>query len=1021
MAAHTAHHFDISGNRDCCPFWCAPTIVTLLFAASFLCCTVASSQHPLTFDRITQRDGLSSPSVFTICQDVSGAMWFGSDEGVERYDGFGFRTFEIGGAYALLADERGYVWVGSPTEGIFSFDIANDTLISMTATVDDPNRELHKRVSSLHLDREGILWVGLTRGLARFDTKKRSYVSAREPSVPNRSVNSIVDDRAGNLWLGTCCGIVKFEKRTGRSTEYQYDLGSTARVNMAFDQVGRLWINGGRSAGLVCFDTTHHEWSTFLCNGVPPNASNVLVDDAGRVWVCTATDGLKIFDPRTGGWEEYHNRSSDPQSLTSDCVGGIYRDKAGNIWLGTRNGVSKLARWRKQFRAIPHNTDDSNSPPKVPIRSISEDREGNLWIASWGGGVRVWNRQTGVFTSVPGIGPYVNVVLADRSGWVWMGTANPDGVTAFKPSTGQARFFRHGQNDTLSIPSGPVLSLYEDPDGTIWVGTKSFGLGRIVPRTGKCRRVKPLIDPCDQCAVKGFYRDRTGRLWASVYEMLVEVIGKGERSRALLTRGRLQIWERAVTAMYEDGEGRFYIGTHGGFGLLDRKTGMLTYLRRDDRRFQGAATYGIIDDDRGNLWLMTAKGVSLFDTQTKEFTDFGNAEGFPSVNLGVNTVNGTSSFCRTRDGFLVLGTGEGIVIFHPDSLHRNPNPPGVLITKIAVAGIPAPLRLTTLATGKVLEVSPIEVLYSQNNVTFEYAALEYTAPSLNAFAHKLEGLEDSWSPVSRNRRAEYVNLSPGSYVFRVKASNNDGVWNEKGAFVRITVLPPWWMTWWFRALAVLAGIGILVLTVRLRIRRVVAQERIRWQIAGDLHDDVGSSLSSIALVSENVRNALGDSHPAHRELNAVTLAARQAAERLKDDVWVIKPGADSLESLLLKMKDASREVIGPLALSFRADPNRDSRQVPLAFRRNVLFIYKEALHNIVKHSGASSVEVVVELADGFFDLDVRDDGKGFDGEVARKGNGLFNMRARAAALKGDIVIHSEIDRGTHIHLRVRIP
>jgi signal transduction histidine kinase len=299
--------------------------------------------------------------------------------------------------------------------------------------------------------------------------------------------------------------------------------------------------------------------------------------------------------------------------------------------------------------------------------------------------------------------------------------------------------------------------------------------------------------------------------------------------------------------------------------------------------------------------------------------------------------------------------------------------------------------------------------------------MDYTAPAQNAFAHRLEGLEDTWSPMDASRKAEYVNLSPGSYVFRVKASNNDGVWNEQGAFVKITILPPWWMTWWFRTLVVLAVIGLIFLTMRLRIRRAVAQERIRWQIASDLHDDVGSSLSSIALVSENVRNALGENHPALPELDSVTNAARQAADRLKDDVWVIKPGSDSLDNLLLRMKDATRAVIGHIPYTFHLDASGDSRQVPLAFRRNVLLIYKEALHNVLKHSCASKVEISVAMTDGHFELDLADNGKGFNGEETPKGNGLINMRNRAEVLKGDLQIDSAGARGTRIHLSVRIP
>jgi signal transduction histidine kinase len=266
-----------------------------------------------------------------------------------------------------------------------------------------------------------------------------------------------------------------------------------------------------------------------------------------------------------------------------------------------------------------------------------------------------------------------------------------------------------------------------------------------------------------------------------------------------------------------------------------------------------------------------------------------------------------------------------------------------------------------------------------------------------------------------------MNLSPGSYRLRVRAANGDSVWSSKEASYSFEILPPWWMTWWFRVLTLLAIAGAIAALVQLRMRHMLAQERLRLQIASDLHDDLGSSLSSIALVSENVRSALGEDHPAHRDLRSVTSVAREAADRLKDDVWVIKPGSDTLENLLLRMKDATQSMIGHMQVSFRTDMNGTSRQAPLAFRRNILFIYKEVLQNILKHSCASSVEILVGLDDGTLTLDVRDNGKGFDPETTRKGNGLVNLQRRADMLKGGLLIRSASNEGTHVHLKVRIP
>jgi len=978
------------------------------------------SQHHLPFDRITQREGLSNSSVLGICRDVTGAMWFGTDDGAIRYDGYKFRTFKIGRAWSYCADEQGFVWIGNVDMGLYCYDIANDTLISYAPARGDPKRGLFGSVSCLFMDRSGALWVGLMPGLAQFDTKKRQYLCGGQPLVPQLNVSGIVEDKAGNLWLSSGAGVAKFDKASGRYTIYQHIFRATPNVKCAFGPDGKLWMAGGPWESLVYFDTSRHDWHNVFLRGKAIYASDVSVDDVGQVWVATATDGLKIYDPRTGGWQEFHHRSSDPQSLSSDRIGVIYRDNIGNMWFGSRNGVSKLARWRKQFWAIPHNTDDPNSPPKVPIRSICEDRNGNLWIASYGDGVRIWNRQSGVFKAVDGISPWVHVVHADRSGWVWIGTENPHLLTAFNPLTGARKLYQYDPTDSLTIPAGPVYHLHEDSDGSLWVEAGNNGVGRLDKRTGKCLRIKGLPH-LRGYSMRGFYGDREGRLWASLFTGLVEIIRDSGRAQLLQHEGHWEGWEWQFNAMREDRDGRFWVGTSAGFGLLDRTTGQLTYLRRDQLEAQPSATYGILDDNHGNLWLMTAAGLSRFRPGENEFTDFGLADGYPPTVVSIGLMYGTSAYCRTKDGLMVFGTGEGIVVFHPDSIKMNPNPPGVLITDVRAAGLPVRLSMKDFSAGHVFEYQPIELHDYQNSIAFEFAALDYTAPSQNAYAYKLEGLENQWSPASNIRNTAYVNLSPGTYTFRVKASNNDGVWNEKGASVEIIVLPPWWMTWWCRSLLVLVGIGVIVVIMQLRIRRALAQERIRLQIASDLHDDIGSSLSSIALASESARDILGEGHPALRVLDSVASVSRQAADRLKDDVWIINPGADTLDNLLLRMKDATRTILGTLPHSFRSEIEETQIKLDMPFRRNVLLVHKEALHNVLKHAEATHVEIVVRQHDGTFTLMVVDDGNGFDPETARKGNGLSNMRRRAAAVNGDLQIVSGCGQGTRLVLTARIP
>jgi len=1022
MVAHTESHFGIVANQRGCRIQAVSCTIPLLLASYLFLWNTAFSQHPLNFDRITQREGLSDASVLAICQDACGTMWFGTDQGLERYDGYGFRTFKIGKVRDLCADDRGYVWIVSWEVGLYCYDIANDTLISYAPAPDDQDRQNRRWLSSLFLDREGILWLGTMagEGVIRFDTERRQYLGPLETPLTEDGPTAIQSDDAGNLWFAMQSGVLKYDKTSGHAMFYGHSMNTvTVNIHVAFGRDGRIWVNGGQREGLLWLDTARNEWHKILLRGKAVSATNVLLDDAGRLWVTTGTDGLKVYDPASATWEEYHHRSSDPRSLTSDRINTIYRDKAGNLWFGTLNGVSKIARWRKQFWPIPHNTDDANSPPKGPIRSICEDRDGNLWIASYGDGVKMWNRRTGIFKSISGISSFVHVVHSDSSGWIWIACDNPYSLVAIIPETGRRRIFKYDATDTLSIPAGPILSLSDDVDGSLCVGTGNGEIGYLDPRSGKCTRLTRPTPPMQGWVARSLYLDRAGKRWSSFGGILLVVSGKPRHASLFKPQVPLKDWEWVISAMYEDGMGRFWVGTIAGFGLLDRTNGRLTYWRRDDQAYQSSATYGILNDDQENLWLMTTNGVTRFRPETKEFTDFGIADGYPPTNISTNAFHGTSSFCRTKDGFLVFGTGEGIVLFHPDSLHDNPNPPTVILTDLKVAGATTRLRMNTLSGRRMVEYRPLDIPYNQNSVEFTFSALDYTAPLQNTYVRKLEGLEESWSPASNDRSAEYANLSPGNYVFRVKAANNDGVWNEEGAFIRITVLPPWWMTWWFRTSIALSAICVIVLIILLVVRRAVSEERLRTDIARNLHDDLSGTLSSITFYSEAITRSGGEQMQHY--IGRISESAREAKEKTSDIIWSVDPHYDDADDFLARCERYASDMLDSKGILHEMKIDK-SLSSPLAhdLRQNLWLIFKEIIVNLVQHSGCSRATISITRMKNNLVLNISDNGKGFDAAASYRGKGLRNIRNRAAGIGATVVLDTAPEGGTQWKIEVRM-
>ena len=367
----------------------------------------------------------------------------------------------------------------------------------------------------------------------------------------------------------------------------------------------------------------------------------------------------------------------------------------------------------------------------------------------------------------------------------------------------------------------------------------------------------------------------------------------------------------------------------------------------------------------------------------------------------------------TPEGVIYYGGTGGLTWFHPDSIHDDGFHAQVAITQFRVFQEP---RLVPPEGA-----DPVTLDYWANTFTFEFAMLDHRNPGENQCSYMLEGADTRWVLPGPERTVTYANVPPGEYRFRVRGESADGVPTANEASVAIIVGRPYWQTWWFRVVAALAVVGVILSVMQFRMRHAVAQERLRLQIASDLHDDIGSSLSSIALVTDNIQKSLDETHPGRRQLRAVSVVAREAADRLKDDVWIVNPGTDTLDNLLLRMKDATKTILGQIPYSFHAEISHGQRKLDMGFRKHFLLIYKETLHNVLKHAAAQHVAIAVHMTENTLQLDIADDGRGFDPDSASGGNGLLNMRRRAAAVNGLLQIDSTPGCGTSLRLRVRIP
>jgi ligand-binding sensor domain-containing protein len=997
-----------SNRRTLCLFLTTSLLVLLCSFPSF------AQVSRLQFQHVTTEQGLSHPSVMEICQDSSGFMWFATSLGLNRFDGREIKWINIStSANALCTDQNGDIWfahaevhrVSFPRDTIKAYE-----LIGPRAIV---------------CDGDSVVWIGTDQGLFRIISKDHRMTRIGKEALADSGVNAMAMDKHGNLWLVTRSSILRFDKASLRSSIISpRNVRTHSGIAVAPD--GSVWIANGPSGEVCRIDPATSKLTDILENGAPVMGSTLAVDPSGLVYVGTSRYGLKLYNPMTKSWTTYRHSASDPQSLADDEVRCIAFDRSGNLWVGTAGGVSWSARSRKSFTRIPVQAANELVAPAT-VRNIVEDGDGNLWLGTIGG-LRRWDRKSGTVSAFEALSEQITSLEIIHKHELWIGMLGKRNLVRLDTRSKD----RNNVPVPMSLPGikTRITAMLNEGDSVIWLGCTRCRLHRHDLRTGRTvtytyqtpeqlfpGRVSFLGDDCPRM----IYRDRQGVVWIATGQGILSLDERSGIMKRHAPSIKGNYWFRPNTwCIYEDTKGRFWVGNDLGLDLYDRSAGAFHAIFQSPRRWQGKTVVGMLEDRTGALWLHTDGNLLKYNHDTDELKHYGPNDGFPITTLASFATWGNLARCVTNAGEFVLGARNSIVLFRPEDLIENPKRPIVAITGLEVFGRPSPAVGQSIRTF-VLPKQPFILDAGHNAIEFRFAGLDYTMPSQITYAVWLEPSDQSWSYLGTQNSVRFMNLPPGSYRLRVKAANGDSAWSVHEATYRFEVLPPWWMTWWFRVIAVLVSIGIVVLIVQVRMRHKLAQERLRLQIASDLHDDIGSSLSSIALVSENVRNVLSEDHPAHLSLLSVTNVARQAADRLKDDVWVIKPGSDTLENLLLRMKDATQSLIGHLQFSFNADTNGTMRLVPLEFRRNILFIYKEVLHNIVKHSRASTVAIAVGLEDGSFTLEVRDNGKGFDTHETPKGNGLVNLRRRAEAVKGNLNIESTKNGGTRIVVTARIP
>jgi ligand-binding sensor domain-containing protein/two-component sensor histidine kinase len=948
---------------------------------------------PLKFEALTINEGLSQGMVMSILQDRYGFMWFGTKEGLNRYDGYHFKVFRnvpgdsstISNNYVqwVYEDQAGRLWAGT-VSGLNLFDRGSETFRRVMAGT-GRGALAQGNVSSITEDKDCNLLVVQDKVIDRLTLTEKDgalHVDVIHSVPLSFSFIELLKRRDGSFYLSSIAnGLFRinmdsFPKvRTEAITSSLRRIGGKADsipkggyrliVNDALNDVvyfandkNLLRVDAAGKISVVCEDCT--QLSNFSVYS--------LIDSAGTL-LTTLDRMLLQVNTRTGKYERFvawdHNHNN---ALGHIFV--LYKDRSGMLWVGS-NGFGLLK--HNPFSEKFHHTDHY---------SISRMR----------------------------LGENGSVIVNDD--FISKERFDTDKMIVYDPAA--AKNIKHyGRGFTeISFPKWRTKE-------SVWFTDESclFCYNRISGVMDSCGL--PGAPPWN---VQSIYDDEKQFVWLGTGEGVLRfnVRDKTWKQYRRMPGDTASLRSDAVLCVVPHAKHDDYLwaGTDGGgLHLMDTKSGKFTAYTTADG-LPNDVVYGVLNDDDGNVWVSTNKGLSRFNPEKNTFKNFEEKDGLQS-----NEFN-RGAYCKTSDGWLFFGGVNGFNFFNPKEMSDNKFIPQTLITDLKIRNKPVSFSDEKSPLSQPVYLSnEITLPYSENMISFEFASMDFTAPAKNMFQYKMDGFDESWIHSGNNHSATYTNLDPGSYTFKVKSSNHDGVWNEAGTYFTVTILPPWYMTWWFRMMVVSAIACLVYFVYRYRLSHALKLQEVRNRIAQDLHDEIGSNLSTISIFTDMaIKKSKSKSESVNALLTKINDYTQTSMEAMSDIVWMINSRNDRFENMIVHMRTHAAELFEAkgFELHMRFDENLNSVKMGMSERKNFYLIYKEALNNIVKYAGGKNVWIEMKLDHGTIQLKIMDDGKGFETAGPARGNGLVNMRRRAELLKGSLSIESAEGAGTTIALKFAV-
>jgi signal transduction histidine kinase/ligand-binding sensor domain-containing protein/DNA-binding response OmpR family regulator len=830
----------------------------LLVFSTVLC----AQKQNLKFDHLDINGGLSQNHVLCIMQDRRGFMWFGTHDGLNKYDGYTFTVYRndllnehsISNNYitALIEDTKGYMWIATSGGGLNRYDRDKNEFTHFKHDDNNPNSLSSDLITCIAEDHEGNFWIGTndaglnvlntqTNKVTRFSNDKTNH-----NTLGDNFVKTVFEDYAHNIWIGTVGdGLNLFNRNNNSFTRYEHnpnDPTSIAdnKVHVVFgDSKRRLWI-GTDGGGLCLLNTNTGRFRNFSQNlhnnnSLPGNSVfTITEDEKGKLWVGLENAGLSIFDPVSEKFNNYLHDDLDNSSLSNNSIYNTYRDRKGNMWIGTFAGGINL--FNRDFNKFVHykHTSDINSLSNNYVLCILEDSKKRMWIGTDGGGLDMFNQQTKEFThfhNIPGdknsiCGNYVLNVCEDSRGNIWIGTWG-DGLTIYNPEKNTYKHFKNDPANPNSLVNNNAWCIFEDHEKNIWIGSFAGGLDLYNPSKETFthhRHEKEKPGSISNDFLRSITEDNSGNIWIGTDHGLNMYNKKKDIFTSFIHDDKKNsISDNTISAVHEDKKGNFWIATMAGLNYLDVKTNQFTVYTTSDG-LPNNATFGILEDEKNNLWISTNKGISTLNLDTKKFKNYSPADGLQSYEFKDH------SFCKSSSGAMYFGGINGFNEFFPDNVKENSFDPPLVMTNFQIFNKDVPLDTdgdenhSSPLEKHVSEAKEILLPYASSIISFEFASLNYTVPEKKKYAYMLEGFDKSWNEIGTARKATYTKLDPGHYIFKVKGLTNEGAWSTHITEINLTVIPPYWLTWWFKLSVITLLTGGIVFYLRFRINRIKVQK-----------------------------------------------------------------------------------------------------------------------------------------------------------------------------------------------------